>query len=227
MTPSGAIGQLLNHLPIYGFSGGMMSKLDAGDVLDWATAGIGATALAQRWNSPLLVNVNEHTLGAVLNHPDLLGTLEQIEDFRALVNHAEQVVTSTKLLKKAKREQGGKLTPDQKKTQSESAKQRKEIREKLQKFLAKIPVFMYVTDFREEALKHVIESVDTDLFERVTALTVKDFRLLSDLGLFNAQHMNHAIYQFRSFERASLQYAEAQSDEQPRRIGLWDRTQVA
>jgi len=39
--------------------------------------------------------------------------------------------------------------------------------------------------------------------------------------------MNHAIYQFRSFERASLQYAEAQSDEQPRRIGLWDRTQVA
>lgn len=226
-TPTGAIGQLLNYLPIYGFEGGTMTKLDANDVLDWATAGIGATALAQRWNSPLLVNVNEATLSAILDHPDLLETLEQIEDFRALVNNAERVVTSTKLLKKAKREQRGKLTPEQKKTQSDTAKQRKEIREKLQKFLAKIPVFMYVTDFREEALKHVIESVDTSLFERVTGLTVEDFRLLSDLGLFNAQHMNHAIYQFRSFERSSLEYAEEDADGQARRIGLWDRTAVA
>jgi hypothetical protein len=69
----------------------------------------------------------------------------------------------------------------------ETAWLRKEIREKLQKFLAKIPVFMYVTDFRAEALKHVIESLDTTLFERVTGLTIKDFRLLNRLGLFNAQ----------------------------------------
>jgi hypothetical protein len=226
MTPSEAIGQLLNYLPIYSFTGGVMTPLDADNVLDWATAGIGATALAQRWNSPLLVSVNEHTLGAILDHPSLIETLEQIEDFRALVDNAEQVVTSTKLLKKAKREQGGKLDPEQKKEQTETAKQRREIRKKLQKFLAKIPVFMYVTDFREEALKHVIESVDTDLFERVSGLTVEDFQLLSDLGLFNAQHMNHAIYQFRSFERASLEYADEQDEEGPRRTGLWDRVEA-
>jgi len=226
-TPSQAVRQLLDYLPIYAFSGGSMLKLDVDAVLDWATAGIGATALAQRWNSPLLVNVNEHTLAAVLKHPGLLETLEQIEDFRALVNNAGQVVPSTKLLKKAKREQGGQLTSEQKKVQSETAKQRKEIREKLQKFLAKIPVFMYVTDFREEALKHVIESLDTALFERVTGLTIGDFKLLSDLGLFNAQHMNHAIYQFRSFERASLRYAEAPGeDQQPTTVGLWDQTEV-
>lgn len=225
MTPSEAIGQLLNYLPIYGFAGGVMTQLDASEVLDWATAGVGATALAQRWNSPLLVDVNERTLSAVLDHPGLLGTLAQIEDFRALVNNAEQVVTSTKLLKEAKREQGGKLDPEQKKTQDATAKQRKEIREKLQKFLAKIPVFMYVTDFREEALKHVIESLDTALFERVTGLTVDDFRLLSDIGLFNAQHMNAAIYQFKSFETASLHYADGPTPEhRSERVGLWDRT---
>jgi predicted transcriptional regulator of viral defense system len=61
----------------------------------------GATALAQRWNSPLLVDVNECTLLAVLEHPGLLETLAQIEDFRALVDNAEHVVTSTKMLKKA------------------------------------------------------------------------------------------------------------------------------
>lgn len=134
--------------------------------------------------------------------------MEQVEDFRALVQDGQAVVTSTKLLKRAKREQCGKLDKKQKKEQSETAKKRAEIREKLQKFLAKIPVFMYVTDFREEALKHVIESLDSALFERVTGLTVEDFKLLSDLGLFNKQNLDTAIYQFRSFERASLAYAE-------------------
>jgi hypothetical protein len=106
----------------------------------------------------------------------------------------------------------------------ETAWLRKEIREKLQKFLAKIPVFMYVTDFREEALKHVIESLDTTLFERVTGLTIKDFRLLNRFGLFNAQNMNAAIYQFRAFERASLHYADERMEEHVERVGLWDHT---
>jgi hypothetical protein len=161
----------------------------------------------------------------VLDHPDLLTTLDQIEDFRALVNNAQQVVTSTRLLKKAKREQGGKLTPEQSVEHKATARQRKEIREKLQKFLAKIPVFMYTTDFREEALSHVIESLDSDLFERVTGPTVNDFSTLKDIGLFNAQHMNHAIHQFRSFEHASLLYASEHHEEpEHRRVGLWDRS---
>lgn len=224
VTPAQAIGQLINYLPIYAFAGGDMRPLDATDVLDWASAGIGATALAARWNSPLLVEVNEHTLGKVLEQPGLLAALDQIEDFRALIDHGQQVVTSTKLLKKAKREQGGKLTPEQTALHNATAKQRKEIREKLQKFIAKIPVFMYTTDFREEALKHVIESLDGALFERVTGLTVNDFRLLSDLGLFNKQHMDLAIYQFRSFERASLRYADENgANDEPQRVGLWDR----
>src|SRR3546814_4063347 len=104
---------------------------------------------------------------------DLLATLEQIEDFRALAQNAQQVVTSTKNLKKAKREKDGALDPGQKKEQSDTAKQRKEIRETLQKFIARLPVLMYVSDFRDYALKDVIESLDSALFERVTGLTVE------------------------------------------------------
>lgn len=229
-TPSQAIGELINYLPIYGFSGGTMRPLDASAVLDWATAGVGATALASRWNSPLLVDVNERTLAAVLDRPDLIETLENIEDFRALVDNAEQVITNTKDLKKAKRDQGDKLDPEHKKKQTETANRRKEIREKLQKFLAKIPVFMYVTDFREETLKDVIESLDSDLFERVTGLTVGDFRTLNEIGLFNAQHLNHAIYQFKRFEAASLDYALTPEERERRhaneQIGLWDTVET-
>ena len=229
-TPAQAIGELINYLPIFGFTGGAMTQLDATDVLNWASAGVGAAALARRWNSPLLVNVNEHTLSAVLAQPALMEALENIEDFRALVDNAAQVITNTKDLKKAKRDQGGKLTPEQKKKQTETAKRRTEIREKLQKFLAKIPVFMYATDYREEALKHVIESLDSALFERVTGLTVADFKTLNDLGLFNAQHMNHAIYQFKRFESASLDYAltddERERRHQNEQVGLWDTVAI-
>lgn len=225
-TPSEAISELMNFLPIYAFSGGQMTKLDSSAVLDWASVGIGASALAARWNSPLLVDVNEATLSNVLNDPALMEKLAHVEDFRALVNNANKVVTSTKLLKKAKREQGGELTPTQRKVKDDTARMRKEIREKLQKFLARIPVFMYATDFREEALKHVIESLDSDLFERVTGLTVEDFNTLNRAGLFNARHLEHAIYQFRAFERSSLRYA-GDPPGGPRthhRVGLWDRT---
>lgn len=223
--PEQAIGRLLNYLPIFGFKGGAMTELEAGAVLDWATAGIGATALARQWNSPVLVEVNERTLSAVLEHEGLLEKLAGIEDFRALLQNAQHVVTATKELKKAKREQGGKLDDQQRRLQSETAKRRKEIREKLQKFLARIPVFMYGTDYREEALKHVIESLDPVLFERVTGLTIDDFETLSNLGLFHARNMDAAIWQFRQFERSSLRYAHMEPQaEGAGEVGLWERS---
>jgi T5orf172 domain len=223
-TPQVAIEQLLNYLPIFAFAGGVMTELDAANVLNWATIGIGATALAQRWNSPLLVNINENTLTALLAHPDLLEALGKIEDFRNLAQTAEQVITSSKLLKKAKRENDNKLNREQKKEQSETVKRRKEIREKLQKLLAKIPVFMYVTQLREQAVKDIILGVDGPLFERVTGLSVEDFKLLNQIGVFNPIHMEAAIYQFKAFEDGSLVYASQPGvppEDKP--IGLWDR----
>ncbi len=225
ITPKDAIGQLLNYLPIFAFSGGTMTQLDAFEVLDWATAGVGATALAKRWNSSLLVDVNEHTLSKLLDQPSLLAALEQIEDFRNLAQTAQQVVTSSKLLKKAKREQSGNLHGEQTKKQSETAKKRKEIREKLQKLLAKVPVFMYVTDFREETLKDIILGLDSMLFEKVTGLSVNDFKMLNDIGVFNGQHMNAAIYQFKLFEDTSLLYADEDGQHPVQAtVGLWDRS---
>lgn len=228
-TPQQAIGDLINYLPIFQFAGGAMLPLNSTDVLNIATTGVGASALARRWNDPTLVEVNEHTLTALLDNPDLIDALEQIEDFRNLANMAEQVVTSTKKLKKAEREKGKKnLDDDEKKEKKETNGVKKQIREKLQKFLAKVPVFMYVTDFREEALKDIIESLDSDLFARVTGLTVDDFRLLNSIGVFNAGQMDAAIWQFRSFENASLHYADAAGvSEVPElhgKVGLWDTT---
>lgn len=216
--------ELLNYLPIYRFEGGRMGQLDASEMLDIATIKVGARALANRWNSPVLVSVNDFTLQSLLDHPHVMEALSQAEDFTGLPDAAGKIITSTTVLKNARRQERS-LTGNEKKQVDEAKKLRTKIREMLQQFCAKVPTFMYVTDFREEALVDVIDSLDSDLFERVTGLTVDDFRLLNEVGVFNREHMDSAIYQFRRFEDRSLHYAdEDPSAYEQASIGLWHTT---
>src|SRR3546814_9995295 len=69
VKPADAVSQLINYLPIFAFEGGQMLQLDAQEVMDWATAGIGASALAARWNSPLLVEVRSEEQTSELQPP--------------------------------------------------------------------------------------------------------------------------------------------------------------
>ncbi len=65
---------------------------------------------------------------------------------------------------------------------------------------------MYLTDFREHTLREVIEELEPDLFYSVTGLTQKDFQLLVNLNVFNQSQMNDAVYKFKRYEDASLEY---------------------
>ena len=68
-----------------------------------------------------------------------------------------------------------------------------ECMEKLQKLSTRIPVFMYLTDYREQTLKDVITQLEPALFKKVTGLSIKDFELLLTLGVFNSSLMNLSI----------------------------------
>jgi hypothetical protein len=196
------LGELINFLPIFAIDGGQMEQLDTDSILDWAHGGISANSLARKWKSVDLYNLNGVTMGALLNDEELLAELEQIEDFRNIRVEAEKVVTNSEKLKKVKREGGS--AAEQRKPKSEIAQHRKNIREKLKKVSAKVLIFMYLTDFREERLLDVIESLDTDLFLRSTGLSLDGFRKLTDVGVFNVARMNDAIQKFRYFEMKSL-----------------------
>ena len=107
--------------------------------------------------------------------------------------------------------------------EKEYKSKRKEIQEKLIKFATRVPVFMYLTDYRERSLKDVITQLEPGLFKKVTGLNVKDFELLCSLGVFNAPLMNDAIFKFKRYEDSSLSYTgidKHNSDE----IGGWDTT---
>lgn len=100
---------------------------------------------------------------------------------------------------------------------------RKQIQDKLIKFATRIPIFMYLSDYREHSLKDVITVLEPELFTRVTGLTQADFSLLVSLNVFDEAVMNDAVYKFKRYEDASLEYAGI--DKKEGYVGLYN-TQI-
>ncbi len=63
-----------------------------------------------------------------------------------------------------------------------------------------------MTDFRERCVRDVITQLEPALFKKVTGLSVQDFELLMSVGVFNSVLMNDAVYKFKRYEDASLEY---------------------
>ncbi len=211
-TPEQRVAELVGFLPVLAYDGSSMRQLDAAAILDIATSGTSATLLAKRWESVLLVNVDDSTLTRLMNDPAAMAALEAIEGFRNLNADLETIINRSEQIKDAKRKagEGGDLTEKEKRELTEAEKERKSLRkqvqEKLIKFAARIPVFMYLTDFREQRLKDVITKLEPKLFKRVTGLSTADFERLVSLGVFNSALMNDAVWKFRRYEDSSLRY---------------------
>jgi hypothetical protein len=227
-NPENAVKDLVSFLPVLAYDGANMTQIDAGGILDIAMAGTSATLLARKWESTLLVNVDNDTLRRVLNNPEAMAAVERIEGWRALGDHIiETIINKSENVKELKNKAKGQdLTEKQKKQLTEEEKEykskRKLVQEKLVKFATRIPAFMYLTDFRENTLQDVITKLEPDLFLAVTGLTVKDFHLLVRLKVFNTEQMNQAVFAFRRYEDASLRYTGIESHKDLRHYGLYD-----
>jgi hypothetical protein len=215
------ITDFLNFLPVLAYDGFSMTPLDARELLDIAASGVGATMLARRWQSPQLVRVDNDTIERLLKNPDIIAALEGIEAFRNLGKDLTKVINTEKALSKLDREKKPK-GPKEIGIETENGNFKRELREKLLKFVSRVPVFMYLTDYREETLKDVITQLERPLFTRVTGLKIQDFEKLCEIGVFNSQAMNSAIFSFRRFEMGSLNYAGGGTELET--IGLFDTT---
>mgnify|MGYP003387901721 FL=1 len=227
-NPEKAVEDLVSFLPVLAYDGANMTQIDAGGVLDIAMAGTSATLLARKWESALLVNVDNETLRRIFDNPDAMEAVEKIEGWRTLGdNIIETIINKSDKIKEIK-EKGkeGELTSKEKRELTEEEKEykskRKLVQEKLIKFATRIPAFMYLTDFRENTLQDVITKLEPDLFLTVTGLTVKDFHLLVQLRVFNTEQMNQAVFAFRRYEDASLRYTGIESHEGLSHYGLFN-----
>ena len=210
-NPEKNVAEFIHFLPVLAYDGSSMRQVDAAGILDIAMSGTSATLLARRWESALLVNVDNSTLARLMKNQNALNALMSIEGFRSLNQDIETIINKSEAVKKAKKEANEEqLTPKKKKELSKEEKEykslRKKIQEKLIKFATRIPVFMYLTDYREHCLKDIITQLEPGLFKKVTGLEVSDFELLVSLGVFNSSMMNDAVYKFKRYEDASLEY---------------------
>ncbi|MBP6719685.1 MAG: restriction endonuclease [Rhodoferax sp.] len=227
-NPENAVRDLVAFLPVLAFDGANMTQIDAGGILDIAMAGTSATLLARKWESALLVNVDNGTLRNILNNPEAMAAVERIEGWRSLGDNViETIINKSEKVKDLKgKAKDGELTDKEKKELSAEEKEykskRKLVQEKLIKFATRIPAFMYLTDFRENTLQDVITKLEPELFLTVTGLTVQDFHLLVRLKVFNTEQMNAAVFAFRRYEDASLRYTGILSHDGLTHYGLYD-----
>lgn len=225
-NPEKKVEEFINFLPVLAYDGSHMKQIDAAGILDIAMSGTSATLLARRWESALLVNVDNDTLRRLMANPEAMSALMKIEGFRNLNQDIATIINKSEAVKKAKKEANEKeLTAKEKKELTDEEKEykslRKKIQEKLIKFATRVPVFMYLTDYRERSLKDVITQLEPGLFLKVTGLSVKDFDLLVSLNVFNSTLMNDAIYKFKRYEDASLEYVGINRHEGDS-VGLFD-----
>ncbi|WP_421982475.1 restriction endonuclease [Roseibium sp.] len=227
-NPENAVKDLVSFLPVLAYDGSNMTQVDAGGILDIAMAGTSATLLARKWESAMLVNVDNETLRRVLENPEAIAAVERIEGWRSLGdNIIETIINKSEKVKELKRKaKTGDLSEGDKREltteEKEYKSKRKQIQEKLIKFATRIPAFMYLTDFRENTLQDVITKLEPELFLAVTGLTVRDFHLLVQLKVFNTEQMNQAVFAFRRYEDASLRYTGIESHEGLTHYGLYD-----
>jgi len=225
-NPEKNVAEFIHFLPVLAYDGSSMKRIDAAGVLDIAMSGTTATLLARRWESALLVNVDNRTLARLMSNQDALDALMSIEGFRNLNQDIEIIINKSESVKKTRKEKNDEeLSKKKKKELSAEEKEykslRKKIQEKLIKFATRIPVFMYLTDYRERSLTDVITQLEPSLFKKVTGIEVKDFELLVSLGVFNSNLMNDAVYKFKRYEDSSLSYLGIDKHK-GESIGLYD-----
>ncbi len=225
-SPEEKVADFINFLPILAYDGSSMKEINAVGVLDIAMSGTTATLLSRRWESALLVNVDNGTLARLMANQEAMAALMNIEGFRNINQDIETIINKSEAVAKVKKETNGEDLPRKEKKELDKEEKeykslRKKIQDKLIKFATRIPVFMYLTDFREQVVKDVITQLDPGLFKKVTGLTVRDFELLVSLNVFNNGLMNDAVYKFKRYEDSSLEYAGV-NKHTGESVGLYD-----
>lgn len=224
-NPDQKVEEFIQFLPVLSYDGSEMVEINATEILDIAMSGTSSTMLARKWNDALLVNVDNETLKRLMNNKKAMDALMKIEGFKSLNEDLNTIINKSESIRDTKlKANDGDISQKERKKLSDDEKEyrskRKLIQDKLRKFATRIPVFMYLTDFREKKLKDVITQLEPNLFKKVTGLDIKDFDLLLSLNLFNSSLMNDAIYKFKRTEDASLVYAGINKTDE--KIGLWD-----
>lgn len=98
--PEQKVQEFISFLPVLCYDGSRMEQISADELLDLVVAGTASSMLARRWESALLVNVDNETLAKLLENENAMNALEKIESFRNLNKELKALVNKSEALKK-------------------------------------------------------------------------------------------------------------------------------
>lgn len=98
-SPEQEVAEFINFLPVLTFDGSSMNLIDAQDILDITYAGTSVTLLAKRWQTVLLVHVDNDTPKKLQNNQEALDALMNIEGFRSLNSEIQTIIKRSERLK--------------------------------------------------------------------------------------------------------------------------------
>ncbi|MDP2646895.1 MAG: DEAD/DEAH box helicase family protein, partial [Desulfobacterales bacterium] len=94
-NPEKKVEEFISFLPVLAYDGSSMKQIDAAGILDMAMSGTTATLLARRWESALLVNVDNATLQRLMANQAAMEALMSIEGFRNLNQEIETIINKS------------------------------------------------------------------------------------------------------------------------------------
>lgn len=112
-------------------------------------------AMARRWNSANLINVSPQIVEAILSNGSAMAAIRKIQGFANPRGEMQSFINRTDKINKLKEKaRNGDKKAKKELTEEErlARKERAEIEKKLRKFVTRIPIFMYLSDYREKAL---------------------------------------------------------------------------
>lgn len=206
------INEFIKFLPILAHDGFSMEKIDAEGLLDMTISNTTSSLLAKGWNSMTLLDVSPSKMLEITKNEEVMRAINSILSHRKkdIRNDKKTIISSIKSLKKLSTKKQSELSSEEKKELSvekkKYSKEEKAVKEKLKTLITRIPLFMYLTEHREESLTDIIINLEPELFTKVTEISIDDFKLLIEIGLFNDKQINEAVFRFRRFEDSSLEY---------------------
>jgi hypothetical protein len=222
------VSEFIKYLPVLAYDGFLMEEVTPEGLLDMSIGETTSTLLARGWNNNMLLNTSNEVLIKMVNNPEAMRIINAIESYRKKGNVDKSIARSSSVIKELRTKKAEKkIAPEERKQLTKEEREfrgkRELLQEKLKTLVTRLPLFMYLTEHREEKLTDVITKIQSELFNKVTGVAVEDFELLLNLGLFNSELMNQAVNRFRKYESSSLDYTGIKKSELITSFGGFDK----
>ena len=201
------------------FEGRLFSdQTTARDIFDALNLEGSRISLAKRITSDALVNFS--SLKLLEDNPRLFEVLKKVKGYRtqevgSIEDFVQIGLDADKLKEKKKKKDitEDEMEEDNKDFVEDEKDKEKQTRKKwfatqIKRLAICMADFVYMTQFREHNIDHVIQTKDSDFFNVVTGISKQDFSELCEFEFINKASLNRIVREFRCQEESSLKPEE-------------------